>query len=355
MRVLVTGIDGYIGSVMGPFLVRAGHDVVGLDTGYFRAGLLYESGEDHPPILTRDTRMVGPADLAGFDSVVHLAELSNDPLGEHRPAITFAINHKGTMALAQAAKAAGVKRFVFSSSCSVYGVGGDDVKSETSLPLPQTAYAECKVLCERGLASLNDDTFVTTCIRNATAFGASPRMRFDIVLNNLAGLAWTTRKIAMTSDGTPWRPLVHVLDICKAVALILVSPQEVVGGQVFNIGDDSQNYQIREVAEIVARQFPGCTTSFGQPGMDNRSYRVSFAKIREHCPEFRCDWSAERGATQLARLFAWLDMSHETFAAAPFTRLAQLKCLAERGEIDDDYFWTDPFDGDRIPTAPEAA
>jgi nucleoside-diphosphate-sugar epimerase len=355
MRILLTGIDGYIGSVMGPYLARAGHQVVGLDTGYFRAGLLYESGEDRLPTLTRDTRTVGSTDLGGFDAIVHLAELSNDPLGAHNPAITFAINHEGTTALARAAKDAGVRRFVYASSCSVYGVGGNDIKTEESAAQPQTAYAECKVLCEQNLAALNDDAFTATCLRNATAFGASPRMRFDIVLNNLAGLAWTTQRIAMTSDGTPWRPLVHILDICKAVALTLQAPAGAVGGQIFNVGDDEQNYRIREIAEIVARGFPGCVTSFGPPDADNRSYRVSFAKIREHIPEFRCEWPAERGVGQLARLFAWLDMSHETFTAAPFTRLAQLKRLVERGEIDDEFFWTDPFGSGRLAATQEVA
>jgi nucleoside-diphosphate-sugar epimerase len=349
VRVLLTGSDGYIGSVLGPYLARAGHRVVGLDTGYYRAGLLYESGDDHLPTLTRDTRMVGTPDLAGFDAVVHLAELSNDPLGAHRPAVTFAINHRGTMALAQAAKAAGVGRFVYSSSCSVYGIGGDDVKTETSPAEPQTAYAECKLFCEAGLAALNSGTFVTTCLRNATAFGASPRMRFDVVLNNLAGSAWTTGRIAMTSDGTPWRPLVHVLDICKAVAMTLEAPAEAVGGQVFNVGDDSQNYRVREIAEIVAAGFPGCVTSFGPPDADNRSYRVSFARIRRHLPEYHCEWPAERGVEQLARLFAWLDMRHETFTATPFTRLAQLKRLAETRQIDEDFFWTDRSPASRTP------
>jgi nucleoside-diphosphate-sugar epimerase len=355
VRVLVTGIDGYIGSVLGPVLSRAGHHVVGLDTGYYRAGLLYESGGDRPQTLTRDTRTVTADDLIGFDAVVHLAELSNDPLGAHRPEVTYAINHEGSMSLARAARTAGVGRFVYASSCSVYGIGGGEIKTEASPPAPQTAYAECKVLCERGLANLSDDRFVTTCLRNATAFGASPRMRFDIVLNNLAGLAWTRREIAMTSDGTPWRPLVHVRDICRAVELTLAAPASVVGGQVFNVGDESQNYRIAEIASIVAAAFPGCVTTFGPPDSDNRSYRVSFAKIREHLPDYRCEWPAERGADELARLFAWLGMSSETFAAAPFTRLTQLKRLVAAGQIDDDFFWTDAFANAPRPAAREVA
>jgi nucleoside-diphosphate-sugar epimerase len=351
VRVLLTGSDGYIGSMLGPCLTRAGHRVVGLDTGFFRAGHLYESGEESPPTLTRDTRTIAAVDLAGFDAVVHLAELSNDPLGAHNPAVTYAINHKGTMALAEAARAAGVGRFIYSSSCSVYGIGGDDIKTETSVPQPQTAYAECKVICEQGLIALHGPGFVPVILRNATAFGASPRMRFDIVLNNLAGSAWTTGRIAMTSDGTPWRPLVHVLDICGAMAAALEAPAEVVGGQIFNVGDDAQNYRVREIAEIVARGFPGCETSFGPPDADNRSYRVAFGKIREHLPKFRCEWPAARGVEQLARLFASLDMRRETFVAPPFTRLAELKRLAETGRIDQEFFWTDRADAGRLPAA----
>jgi len=343
MRVLVTGIDGYIGSVLGPWLARRGHDVTGLDTGFFRSGLLYESGDDRPATLTRDTRTVTPFELQGFEAIVHLAELSNDPLGAHSPANTFAINHRGSMVLAAAAKRAGVRRFVYSSSCSVYGIGGEEIKTEQSAPQPQTAYAECKALCEAGLASLNDRSFATVCLRNATAFGASPRMRFDLVLNNLAGLAFTARRIAMTSDGTPWRPLVHVLDICKAMAMVLEAPVEAVGGQVLNVGDDGQNYRVREIAEIVARRFPGCLTTFGKADPDNRSYRVSFARIRDRLPRFECEWPAERGAEQLARLFARIGLTREIFDAPPYTRVLQLRRLAATGAIDADFYWIDPL------------
>jgi nucleoside-diphosphate-sugar epimerase len=355
MKVLVTGIDGYIGSVLSPYLSRAGHQIVGLDTGYYRAGLLYEDGEDRPLTLSRDIRHIKEADLAGFDAVVHLAELSNDPLGAHRPEITFDINHRGSMAFARAAKAAGVERFVYASSCSVYGVGGNDIKTEESAPQPQTAYAECKVHCEQGLSELCDESFTTTCLRNATAFGASPRMRFDVVLNNLAGLAWTTRQITMTSDGTPWRPLVHVLDICQAIDLALRAPSEAVRGQILNVGDDSQNYRVREIAEIVAARFAGCEMSFGAPDADNRSYRVSFEKIRKHLPAFQCKWSAERGADQLARLFKKLEMDDRTFTAPPFTRLKQLKLLVETGQIDKNFFWTSAVESDSALASREVA
>jgi nucleoside-diphosphate-sugar epimerase len=343
MKVLLTGADGYIGSVMAPYLAAHGFSVTGLDTGYYRGGLLFHDGGDQLTVLTRDIRLITPEDLTGFDAVVHLAELSNDPLGAHNRENTYDINHRGSMRLAKAAKAAGVARFVYASSCSVYGVGTNDVKTEQSEPNPQTAYAECKIACEKDLAELNDASFSTTCLRNATAFGASPRMRFDIVLNNLSGLAWTTGEIKMTSDGTPWRPLVHVLDICQAVEHVLKAPVERVSGEIFNVGDDAQNYRVREIAEIVAATFPNTRISFGQAGADNRSYRVSFAKIREHLPDYACRWSAQRGAAQLLSLFKSIGMTPEVFNAPPFTRIEELKHLISSGQLDPSFYWR-PFD-----------
>lgn len=339
MRVLVTGAEGYIGAVLAPYLAARGHTVVGLDTGFYAAGRLYQDGQDKPRILVRDIRKVTRQDLAGYDAVVHLAELSNDPLGSHDPANTFDINHRGSMHLATMAKAAGVGRFIYASSCSVYGAGSDAPRAETSATAPQTPYAECKLLCESGLAGLADASFITTCLRNATAFGASPRMRFDVVLNNLAGLAWTDREIAMISDGTPWRPLVHVRDIAQAVELVLRAEPEAVNREVFNVGSDDQNYRVREIAEIVAAAFPGCRMSFGASSGDNRSYRVSFAKIRRHLPEFACQHDAVRGAAELHSLFQAIRLDRETFVAPPFTRLSELKRLMASGQIDDRFFW----------------
>lgn len=341
MKVLVTGSEGYIGSVLGPYLIARGHRVTGLDTGFYTAGLLYQDAKERPPLVARDIRDVGPEDLQGFDAVVHLAELSNDPLGAHDRDTTMDINWNGSRSLAEAARRAGVRRFVYASSCSVYGVGEEgEVKDETSEPDPRTAYAECKVLCERHLATVNDpDRFATTCLRNATAFGASPRMRFDIVLNNLAGLAWTTGRIAMSSDGTPWRPLVHVLDICRAVELTLAAPPERVAGQIFNVGADDQNYRVREIASVVGEVFTGSEVTFGEPSPDNRSYRVSFARIREHLPDFRCDWSARAGAVQLHSLFRAIALSGEDFEAPPFTRLKELRRLLDLGRLDGRFRW----------------
>ncbi|MGD9879103.1 MAG: NAD-dependent epimerase/dehydratase family protein [Reyranella sp.] len=338
-RVLVTGADGFIGSVLTPQLVEAGLDVVGLDTGFYRAQLLYHDGKDRPATLTRDVRRIVPADLEGFDAVVHLAELSNDPLCEHDPKKTYEINHLGSVALARAVKEAGVPRFVYTSSCSVYGAGGDEMKTEESALDPQTAYAHCKMLVERDVQALADDRFSPTFLRNATAFGASPRIRFDIVLNNLAGLAWTTGRITMTSDGTPWRPLVHVEDICSAIIAVLRAPRANVANQILNVGDNDNNYRVSEIAEAIGRAFPNCKIEFGSNAGDNRSYRVSFDKITRVLPGFRCQWNADRGARQMRALFEHIAMDERDFNAAPFTRLRELKRLLDTGQIDSDFYW----------------
>jgi nucleoside-diphosphate-sugar epimerase len=340
MNVLVTGTDGYIGALLAPLLLERGHDVVGLDTGLYRDGWLYDPGVGRFPLcLNKDIRHITEQDLKGFEAVVHLAELSNDPLGQHNPRVTYDINHLGTVALARICKRVGITRFVYTSSCSVYGAGSDDHRTEESETNPQTAYAHCKVLVERDLGPMADDTFSPTFLRNATAFGPSPRMRFDLVLNNLAGLAWTTREIRMTSDGTPWRPLVHVLDICEAIACCLKAPRDVVHNQIFNVGDNNENYQVKEIAEIVARTFPGCTLTFGAKNGDNRSYRVSFDKIHAKLPGFRCGNNVLSGATQLHEIFERIGMTRETFQFRAFTRLRQLEYLIQTGQIDEQFFW----------------
>src|SRR5215470_1552265 len=328
MRILVTGIDGYIGTVLGSRLVELGSDVVGIDCGFYRNGWLYNDDHPRPLTFTKDIRRITRKDVERFDAVVHLAELSNDPLGELNECTTYDINHLGSVTLARACKEAGVPRFVYTSSCSVYGAAEDGrERSEQSAPNPQTAYARCKVLVERDVGSLADTHFSPVFLRNATAFGASPRMRFDIVLNNLAGFAWTTREIRMTSDGSPWRPLVHAEDICQAIALALKAPREAVHNEIFNVGDDEQNYRIRDIADIVSRVFAGCSVSFGRPSGDNRSYRTSFVKIRRHLPGFRCRWPAEVGARQLRDVFKRVGMTEEMFFFRGFTRLEQLKHL----------------------------
>ncbi len=339
MRVLVTGTDGYIGVLLAPVLTARGHAVTGLDTGFYRDGWLYDSAPTCVTQCRKDIRCVADEDLRGYDAVVHLAELSNDPLGERDPETTFAINHRASVELARKCKSAGITRFVYTSSCSVYGAGADDWKTEESPLNPQTAYAQCKVLVERDLVAMADDDFSPTCLRNATAFGSSPRMRFDIVLNNLAGLAWTTREIKMTSDGTPWRPLVHVRDICDTVACVLEAPRQNVHAQIFNVGDTAQNYRVREIAEIVADEFPGCSLTLGKNDGDNRSYRVSFDKIKACLPDFACRRDAAYGAHELHELFERIDMSQETFGFRAFTRLKQLEHLAATGQVDQHLWW----------------
>lgn len=338
-RILVTGADGYIGSILCPILLERGYGVTGLDTGYYRAARLFHDGGDRPPVLCRDIRHIRPRDLEGFDAVVHLAELSNDPLCDFDESLTYHINHMGTVALAQACQTAGVRRFIYASSCSVYGAGGDDIKTEQSEVNPQTAYARCKIAVERDLSAMAGDNFCPTFLRFATAFGASPQMRFDIVLNNLAGLAWTTGRITMTSDGSLCRPLAHIRDISEAIVTVLAAPREDVFCERFNVGDDENNFRVVDIAAAVAVAFPNCAIEFGSNKGDNRSYRVSFRKIRDRFPGFRCQWDAKRGAQELRNLFEHIGMTRDTFNAPPFTRLRQLKHLFETGQVDDKLYW----------------
>ncbi len=342
MKVLVTGTEGYIGAVLAPYLAARGHDVVGFDTGYYRDGWLYSDQRQFPFMprtINKDVRNVSADDVKGFDAIVHLAELSNDPLGQNNPANTFAINHVGSIKLANAARKVGIARFVYTSSCSVYGLGSGGFLSETSEVNPQTAYAECKVLVERDIGKMADDNFSPTFLRNATAYGASPRIRFDIVLNNLSGLAWTIKKIAMVSDGTPWRPLVHILDICRAVACSLEAPRQVVHNQIFNVGDNAANYQVKDIAKIVGDTFPGCEVTLGSSAGDNRSYQVSFDKITERLPGFKCEWDAVKGAQQLRQLFERVDMPREIFEFRAYTRLKQLEYLVRTKQLDAEFYW----------------
>ena len=340
MKVLVTGTEGYLGSLLPPLLLERGHEVLGVDTGYYKVGWLYNGTAVTAKTLNKDIRHITTEDLVGIDAIVHMAELSNDPTGQLSPTITYDINHQGSVRLATLAKAAGIRRFVYMSSCSVYGVAtSGEITTELSPVNPQTAYAECKTLVERDLQLMADDDFSPTFMRNATAFGASPRMRFDIVLNNLAGLAWTTKEIKMTSDGTPWRPLVHALDICKAISCALEAPRDIIHNQIFNVGDTANNYRVKEVAEIIAETFTGCQLTFGDNGSDNRSYRVSFEKINRDLPGFKCDWNAPLGAEQLFKLFQQIDLTSETFLSRGFTRLKQLEYLIRTQQIDKDFFW----------------
>jgi nucleoside-diphosphate-sugar epimerase len=343
MKLLITGVEGYIGCLLAPLMQARGHEVVGLDTGYYRDGWLFSDRTlvpGFPRTINCDIRQVLPEHVHGMDAVIHLAELSNDPLGENVPELTFEINHQASVRLAGLAKAAGVRRFVYTSSCSVYGVAsGEAPMTETSPVNPQTAYARCKTLVERDVSALAAPHFSPTFLRNATAYGASPRMRFDIVLNNLCGVAATSGVIAMTSDGTPWRPLVHVLDICEAIARVLEAPQDAIHGEIFNVGHDADNYQVREIAQMVADVYPGCQLTFGPSGGDNRSYRVNFGKIHRQLPGFQCSWDARKGARQLHDVFERIGIDKATFDARPFTRLKQLKYLTATRQIDERFYW----------------
>jgi len=339
VRVLITGTDGYIGCLLAGYLIDAGHDVVGLDTNYFHDALLGPPPRSNYPVIVKDLRDIELKDLDGVDAVAHLAGLSNDALGELSRRVTFDINHRATVRLATLCKDAGIERFIYSSSCSVYGKSSAAIVTEESPFDPQTDYAVCKMLDERELTDLADDRFSPTFLRNATAYGASPRMRFDLVVNNLSALAWTSKKIAMVSDGTPWRPIVHVLDICAAFRAALAAPRHTVHNQVFNVGRTDENYQIREIALCVGEIFPDCEVTFGKSDPDQRSYRVSFDRATKDLPGFRCEWDLKRGATQLRDLYAHVKLDAEGLAQRPFTRIKQLRHLLATAQIDSEFYW----------------
>lgn len=340
MRVLVTGHHGYIGSILAPMLREAGNDVVGLDTMYYLGCDLGESPELEP-MLALDIRDVRASDLDGFDAVVHLAALSNDPLGDLSAEWTYAINLNGTVALARAAKEAGVRRFVFASSCSMYGVAADDGQLDETAPLrPLTPYAQSKVAAERELRRLAGDGFSPVAMRNATAYGVSPRLRLDVVLNNLVAWAHTTGSIRLQSDGTSWRPLVHVADIARATLALLEAPEDVVCGSAFNIGSSEQNYRIRDLAEIVHERLPECKVTYADDASpDPRSYRVDFTKFEALFPSCRFEWTAQRGTYELVDAYEAAKLTLEDFQGHRYTRLSQLKRLLAAGALDETLRW----------------
>ena len=334
MKVLVTGHKGYIGTILTPMLLRDGHEVVGFDSDLYHR-CTFGNGMVEVPEILKDVRDVERSDLEGFDAVMHLAGLSNDPLGDLNPQLTYEINHQASVKIAQLAKEAGVERFVFSSSCSNYGAAGDNMIDENGAFNPVTPYGESKVMVERDVAQLADDSFTPVFLRNATAYGLSPRLRFDLVLNNLVAWAYATGRVYLKSDGTPWRPIVHIGDISRAFIAAATAPREAVHNQAFNIGRTDENYRISEIADIVKEVVPKCRIEYAEgAGPDKRCYRVNCDKAANSLPGFTPEWTAVKGAEELYEAYSQTGLKLEDFEGPKFKRVDHIRMLIEEGDLD---------------------
>lgn len=345
MRVLVTGHDGYIGCILVPMLRSNGHDVVGLDNGLFD-GCEFDDPPHDVETIRADVRDVRPEHLEGIDAVIHLAGISNDPLGDLNPSSTYDINHKASVRLARIAKEAGVERFLQSSSCSLYGAAGDDFIDEGGDFNPVTPYGESKVFVERDVAPMADETFSPTFLRNATAYGVSPRLRGDLVVNNLVGYAFTTGRVLLKSDGTPWRPLVHIEDISRAFLAILHAPRELVHNEAFNVGRTEENYRMREVADFVQQVVPDSRVDYMEgAGPDKRCYRVDCSKIVEVLPEFQPRWTVRKGVEELYEAYREHGLTLEEFESERYLRIKHVRGLQDAGRLDTDLRWVASSEG----------